>query len=382
MKIVHICISVPYVDSWGYQENLLPAYLQKAGAQNYVIASANNFPVYLKEDAREAILKKGSSYSIDGVQIRRIHTKRISTSLYLCNGLKAVLNDIKPDAIFHHNFNCTSMVTAMRYAKKNHIPLLVDNHADTINMTRNRLWRLLYYKVLTGGACLLYGKRIFKAYGVTHARCDFIKDFFGLPSDKINFLPIGADVDTADTLASKLDLREKYGFEQNSFVVVSGGKMGVDKGTDNLIDAVRELSADYPHLRLVLFGVIEDDETASKAASDKNTTLFGWCDRQKTLELLKMADIACWPIHHTTLIEDAVSVGTPFINRKTATSEHLIDGNGAWLQTGSKEEIKEAVKVYLDTEDMAAVEQACEKMKDRISYKTIALRVLEDIALY
>ena len=52
MRIVHICISAPYIDGWGYQENLLPRYLQKAGTENYVIASMNDFPVYLKPEAK------------------------------------------------------------------------------------------------------------------------------------------------------------------------------------------------------------------------------------------------------------------------------------------------------------------------------------------
>lgn len=48
------------------------------------------------------------------------------------------------------------------------------------------------------------------------------------------------------------------------------------------------------------------------------------------LIVLKLADVACWPIHYTTLIEDTVSVCTAIIIRKTIISAHL----------SSKDEVK------------------------------------------
>ena len=80
MKIVHICISAPYIDGWGYQENLLPKYLQQAGIQNAVIASGNDFPFYLSTQEISDIKAKGENYTIGEVYIKRIKTKRFSTS--------------------------------------------------------------------------------------------------------------------------------------------------------------------------------------------------------------------------------------------------------------------------------------------------------------
>ena len=39
MKIVHFCLSGPYNDNWGYQDNLLPLYQQKLGHDVTVIAT-------------------------------------------------------------------------------------------------------------------------------------------------------------------------------------------------------------------------------------------------------------------------------------------------------------------------------------------------------
>ena len=82
MKIVHISISGPFIDGWGYQENLLPQYLQKVGVQNYIVASSNDFPNYLKSEVAEEIKAKGNKYTLDGIVVCRIPTKKISTSLF------------------------------------------------------------------------------------------------------------------------------------------------------------------------------------------------------------------------------------------------------------------------------------------------------------
>lgn len=382
MKIVHISISAPFVDSWGYQDNLLPRYLQKAGAENYLVVSANYFPSNLKIEELESIKAKGNDYSLpDGVIVRRIPTKKISTSSAFTIGLKAVLNEIKPDVIFHHNINCTSMPICARYATSHRIPMVCDNHVDPINLTNNKLWMWLYYKFLTRLSCKIHGKQIYKAYGVTHSRCDFIHDYFGLPYEKIDFLPIGADVDLADTIGPKKNLRETYGLSDNSFIVVSGGKMGLGKRTNNLINAVEGLKTVIPQIKLILFGSFEDEQTSNMANQTDVVCYYGWCDRKKTLELLKLADVACWPYHHTTLNEDAVSVCTPLICRKTGTTKHLIKDNGIWLESGTIDEIKNALQqLYaLINQESKQIEINCKRMRGELSYNTVAEKFLEDV---
>ena len=382
MKIVHVSISSPFIDSWGYQENLLPRYLQIEGTQNYIIASANDIPAHIKSDRLSDIRNKGTNYLFDGIVVRRIPTKKITTSFAFTKGLRKVLEEIKPDVIFHHNLNCTSMPICARYAKRKGIPMVCDNHADKINMTKRRLWAWFYYRFLVGITCKIYKDQIYKAYGVTHARCDFIHDYFGVAKNKIDFLPIGADVDLADTISAKATLRQMYGFTNENLLIVSGGKMGKGKGTDNLICAVEELHDEYPMLSLILFGKFEDDETALQANNSQVTTVYGWCDRIKTLQLLKVADVACWPIHHTTLIEDAVSVCTPLILRKTGTTEHLIEGNGVWIEHGTKDEIKQSILHLLNRmQQHNEFYPACMNLRDAISYQTVAKKVLNDISI-
>ena len=103
MKIVHICLSAPYVDGWGYQENLLPEYLQRNGVENYIITSNDNLPVYLNKEMKEEIIKKGNLYNIGNIKIHKIKGKKITTSLLIPFGLMDKIEEIAPDVIFHHN---------------------------------------------------------------------------------------------------------------------------------------------------------------------------------------------------------------------------------------------------------------------------------------
>lgn len=380
MKIVHVCLSAPYVDGWGYQENLLPEYLQKNGVENHVITSNDNLPVYLNKEMKEGIVKKGNSYSIGEIKIHKIRGKKITTSLLLSYGLKDKLEEIVPDVIFHHNVSVTTLPIVSKYAKKHKCKLFVDNHADEINMSKNKLWILLYYKCLSRLACRIRQDVFTKFYGVTNSRCDFISKYFGVPKDKIELLPIGADTDLAGTLDPKDELRDKYDFLQDEKIVVSGGKMGIEKGTYDLINAIEELGTEHK-IRLVLFGKFEDKETLELAKTKKFVTIHEWCDRIKTLELLKLADVACWPIHHTTLNEDAIAVETPLIIRKTGTTMHLVDGNGMWLKSGNKDELKKVIASFYTCkeENCTQIIQACRKKKEYLSYNNISQTIIRTI---
>ena len=142
MKIVHICLSAPYVDKWGYQENLLPEYLQRNGIENHIITSNDNLPVYLNKEMKEEIIKKGNLYSIGNIKIHKIKGKKITTSFLIPFGLMNKIEDIAPDVIFHHNVSITTLPIVSKYARKHKCKLFVDNHADEINMSKNKLWVL------------------------------------------------------------------------------------------------------------------------------------------------------------------------------------------------------------------------------------------------
>lgn len=376
MKIVHICISAPYIDGWGYQENLLPEYLSELGTDNYVICCANIFPEYLGLEQKNSIKARGKRYTNGAIKVVRIMAHKLTTTFIVPRGLHAALKEIAPDVVFHHGINCTSLVESYRYCRKYGAKLFVDNHADEYNISKNKVWVLLYHKVLLRCTIRFISDHVALYYGVTNGRCSFMTKYYGLPCERVELLPIGADTNRSDCLPSKDVLRQKYGYSSSDKIVITGGKMGVGKGTDTLIRVLGRLNDKTDPIKLILFGKFEDGETEKLAERSHFITRYGWCDRQQTLELLKIADVACWPVHHTTLIEDAVSVGTPLILRKTTTTAHLIEKNGFWIDDSLEVIID---RFFTDKQlRLATVENALQ-MKKKLSYTVIANRVINDI---
>lgn len=370
MKVVHICM-VAYLDGWGYQDNLLPEYMSKAGHDVVVVSSANHFPSFLKNEEKERILAKGSEYYLNKVHVYRIQTK-LDTSNYnfYCSGLGDILKKEKPDVIFHHGVNSSSMLICWKYiCSHKNCKFFVDNHADHINESRNKLWNFLVNHLLK--LCVkMVQSRVTRFYGVTPGRCSYLNEVYGANNSKIELYPIGFDVDAIRSIDdNKEDLKKKYCIQDDSFVIITGGKMGKDKGTHSLIKAISRLKRHNPEICLLLFGRFTDKETETLAQHTEGIHIEGWCDRQKTLELLKLSDVACWPIHHTTLIEDAVGSCLPIVVRNTPNTLHLIDGNGQFVLTGKEDELYNALSEIIMNYE--SYKQAAVTMSDRYSYTNL-----------
>lgn len=371
MKIVHVCINNPFVEGMGYQENMLSKYQSEAGNEVFVI-SIN----LVYNDKYWKYIPIGMT-KYEKVNVIRLSHHRLTWGLIFPHGLYKTLKKIQPNLIMHHNINCTSLVTCEWYCIFNkRCNLIADNHADYINCNQNRWIQLILYKILIGGSQKILGRYTKNYYGVSHMRCDFLRDMFKLPKDKIKFLPIGTDIAFADTIEEKSILKKKYDVDISANIIISGGKMGQQKGTDFLILAIEELRKQGANYQLYLLGKFEDKETKELAESKNYIHLMGWCNRQKVLELLKLSDIAVWPIHHTTLVEDAISVKTPLILRRTRTTEHLINGNGLFIKEGTKEELMQAIPALIGQINSNTVKEACERLKDKLNYSNISSSIL------
>lgn len=209
-----------------------------------------------------------------------------------------------------------------------------------------------------------------KFYGVTPGRCDYLRDMYGADKNKVKLYPIGFDVDTIQSITETKDsLRKKYGIENDAFVILSGGKMGEDKGTISLINALKSLKNKHANVRLVLFGRFTDNQTEEIANSIKEIKVLGWCSRKETLELIKLSDIACWPIHHTTLIEDAVGTGIPVVIRSTPNTSHLIERNGKYVMNGTEEELYVAISEIIGNYEVFKYHAT--QVSNKYSYRTL-----------
>lgn len=345
MKIVHV--THHYIDGWGYQDNLLPKYQQKEGHDVVVLTNNSHLPSSCRDD----IIRKGNDYYDGYVRIRKFKSHlNTNNSGYLCSGLYRLLVKEKPELIFHHGIDSSSLIVCALY-KKRHIGcvLFVDNHVDEINQSTNKLWLLFNNRLLLSSVVKLLSSTIDYFWGVTPLRCDYLQNVFKAPSEKVGLLPFGGDSEIIDSIPDNIvQLRSRYSIPSSSFVIITGGKMDATKGTINLLNVFSKLKQTYPQLHLVLFG--KADESVQRMAENINgTTMIGWCNRQETLSLLKLSNVAVWPLLHTTLIDDAISVGTPIIAKRSGNVSHYeVHKNGIYLNKGDECELESSIIKILD----------------------------------
>ena len=344
MKIVHI--TGIYVDGWGYQENLLPQYQQRAGHDVVVIADNDQLIYMNNPNLAEEILNNVHEYVSNGIKIYKIKTylNTITTSFF-CKGLYDILEKESPDVIFHHNVNVSTLTVAARYKRRHpSLRLYADNHVDWINESKNKIWHALFYGFIMPIQVRILGSKVDYYIGVTPLRCKYLNKVFHVPEEKVRFLPIGCDTEQVFQIKlTREDLRKTYRLPNDAFVVASGGKIDRSKGTLVLIAACEELRKRGENIRLVLFGKI-DDEVGGVADKYEWIIRLGWCDRTTTLSILTMSDVACWPWLHTTLIEDSVACGTPLVVKMSDNVSHFArEEAGVFMRVGDKNELKKAL---------------------------------------
>ena len=188
-------------------------------------------------------------------------------------------------------------------------------------------------------------------------------------------LPIGGDVDMVKKVCID-GARSLFGIPENSFVICMGGKLEESKGTITLVKSYQVLRKKYPSLQLVLFGKFLDEKTKNAVEKEASIINLGWRNREDTIKILKQAQIAIWPIHHTTLIEDSVCCSTPIIVRKTGNTSHLVEGNGILMNEGTYDEVTDAIEtIYLNYE---RYKTAAQEMSKRYAYPSIVKMIVDD----
>lgn len=376
MKIVNICVTGQYDENFSYQENLLTDYFRDSNIDTVIIASnlTPNTPGRKKYKLGE--------FDDNGKKLIRIKCFKISNDFVIQLGLWKKLTQEKPDIIFHHNLNFSSLIVSTIYKRLHrNTVFFADNHADYITRTKNKFWRFFYHGNILKTAVKLATPHIRKFYGVAPSRCDYLRDVFNIPKDKIFLLPLGTDTKAAESIKeSKQKLREKYSLSSNSFIFISGGKMGKDKGTPDLINAVNELrNTDLADITLILFGSFTDKETEELTKEHSDSVIFkGWQDHLTVLELLKLSDAAVWSVRHTTLMEDAISVNTPLLVCKSRTTEHLIEGNGLFIEPSDYDNLLSTMRLFIENQTRSSYSEYCNAMREKLDYKNIVKRILID----
>lgn len=384
MKILHLCLSASYIEGLSYQENLLPQYHKKMGYDVDVIASLKTFNsngeyVYDSETA-DYVNKHG----VHVVKLAYKKPEKIGKLLKTYVGTYGAIEASNPDVIFMHGVQFWDSNVVRKYMKAHpNVKLYADNHSDFSNSAMNWVSKNIQHKILWRHCVHRLDPFVIKYWGVLPARVDFLINMYHLPKEKVELLVMGADdelVKKAESPEVRKEIREKYGFAPDDFVIVNGGKIDQwKKQTLQLMDAVNRM--DDPKVKLLVFGSVTPElkEEVNDRCSER-VKYIGWVQSEDSYPLFAAGDIACFPGRHSVFWEQVAGQGIPMICKRWDGTTHVdCGGNVLFLDTDGVDQISGAISVIRNDPDVyQKMKGTAENVAKRVfSYTAISARAIE-----
>ena len=323
----------------------------------------------------------------DGERIIRLKYKQypvsVLTKLFSKLEIYELLKSIRPDFIFYHGLISNTIFDVIRYIRKDNpqCVLVQDNHFDyNIGSHSTGLKKLLgrgYFRFINR----LANPYVSRVYGVTPWRKQYAEDYFRIPPEKTDVLIMGADdekIDFANREQIRSDIRNQFGFTEDDFVIVTGGKIDRNKKTTLLMEACRNTD----HVKLLIFGNVKEDvkqEFDEILSESENITYIGWIDADQVYNYFFASDLVFFPGQHSVLWEQACACKVPCVFEKWEGMEHVNNGgNSDFVSPVTVESLREKIHELKYTDKYAQMKQAAESDKtDIYLYSRIAEKSLE-----
>lgn len=384
MKIVHLCMNSVVTDGFTYQDNLLSKFHKRLGNDVYIITS----PFVFNTDGQIVRSNRLHYVNADGVTVIRLKPRKASTrhsdKIKHFQGMTSELIKIQPDVIFIHGVQFMEVPDVVKFLKNNkNTKVFVDNHADGTNSGRNFLSYHILHRILWRHMAHILEPFTTKFYGVLPSRVDWLIDVYGLPAVKCALLVMGADDDQVKRVRKpgvRSAVRERLGIRSDDFLIVSGGKIDIEKQeTLNLMRAVATIKD--PRLKLIIFGSVDQQirQAFDDSCKSNNISYLGWVSSDESYDLFVAADIGIFPGRHSVYWEQAAGTGLPLICREWPGTRHVdLGGNVKFLKRGSESELRECVCGLLEntSQYLEMRKAAQEKSIPYFSYLNIARRSL------
>jgi len=378
MKIVHLCLSCFYIDGFSYQENEIVRQHVAEGHDVTVITSTENY----RKDNHLVYVQPSTYIGNEGAKVIRLRYKKllphnIMKKLRMHDGVYALLNDEKPDAVMFHGLCGWELINTSKYCSENpRVKFYVDSHEDFNNSARtfvskNLLHRFYYKSIIK--YCL---KNIPKILCISLETIEFVANFYQVPRNKLEFFPLGGDIFDDKEYNLRRDIaRNELLLREDTILCLQTGKFGRRKKLIESIKAFNQVSTE--NMMLVLAGVIDveiKDEVTSLIEDNKRVELFGWKNSEEIKNLLCGADLYIQPGTQSATMQMSLCARCPVILDDVLSHEPFINGNG-WLI--NEHNTLESILDEINIEKLKMMSKASYRIaKKLLDYKELSARVL------
>lgn len=318
-NIVMIC---DYFDKdMGYQENvLMDSFISKGHSCSIVCAPQMDIFDYYAGKSRYLYSSK------DEESIHRLDYLFRFGPLKLLRNLRRKIEELQPDILFVHDINFSLLIAAIYVKKNKNCILICDNHCDESNSAKNIFSKYIFYKLIKRLIVMFASSSVKKFYGVTPLSIDFMVDFFKVPIEKTELLPLCIEVPNIDFSKSKESFLRELAIEDKKFIIFTGGKLNSSKRTDILIKAIEERD----DVILLICGAFEDEKYEQKVKDltfgKEFIKFLGWQSLENIFKYMNFSDIAIFPGSQSVMWQQAICSGLPIlvgIDSKNGTDQDV-----------------------------------------------------------
>jgi 1,2-diacylglycerol 3-alpha-glucosyltransferase len=334
LKIAHLCLSCFYIDGYSYQENELVKQHVKDGHDVVVIASTEVFD----EKRIPSYQKPGEYMGTDGARVVRLPYRRwaphaVMRKLRMHPGMDALLEREAPDVILFHGLCAWEMLTLRRYkARHPQVRVFADSHEDFNNSARSFVSKYLlhwsYYKPIIHRV----QRSLEKVLCISTETMDFVRDFYRVPADRLEFFPLGGRVlEDSEYASLRAEGRDLHGVNPEQVLFVQSGKIDRVK---MLIETLKAFAVTPgEHLRLVIAGHIHEDianEVGRLVEADHRVRFIGWQSAEQLRTLLCAADVYVQPGSQSATMQMSLCMRCAVVLADVPSHHPYMEDNG-WL---------------------------------------------------
>jgi glycosyltransferase involved in cell wall biosynthesis len=386
-----VSVNVHYQDKLGYQDYYLGKALMNLGHEVIFVTSDRHFDYPDYEKTVQHII--GSKYVGVGTFINdygaKVHRLPIDKLIYAVSGkirLKNFLQkiqDIQPDLIISHNI-LTFQSLALANIPESKRPILVYDDHTTVNLLNKKIISQLLYAIFRS----FFAKKIYhsakRIVGISDTCIDVINKEFGMKGDKVEMIPLGADL---SVFYPNPNLREQYRKEilkvnENDVVITYTGKIYALKSVVELIDTVSSLKNRFSYKVLLhIVGDVADDyrEAFEKSMAQSAIPIL-YNKALPTQELAKVyngSDLCVWPNHLTNSTVDASACGCAIIC-SSYMPERVKYNNGIAIKPGDTAELSNALISLVNNPEERKImgERGLDYVKAELSWESIAKKFI------
>lgn len=382
MKIAHV--TPVFVPGMGYQENYLPWKQMELGHDVSIITStASRFQIYQNDKN----IPDSGVYDKDGIKVHRLKTLAEFESIgrIVISGLERKLREVDPDIVHSHEFVNTSNIRSCFFAFHSDANLFIDVHIDNDNFHLDNMIKRLGFSGFKKMFLPNINKVTDNFLPVNPYAEWFLKQNTGIPTGKIERLPLGVDKNVfCPSAKERRKKRRQLAIDRGQPLIVTAGNIDRTKDIDILLQAFADIDRDNAHLIIVGDGPPKYMQSLRQIVNcldiGGSVDFLDPVPHDELSQYYNAADIGVWPGKFGITIIEAIATGLPsVVSQNRATDLVLQNDNGLSFQRGAADELRDLIERYLSNSTLRSIhsENGIELVNDHLSWESIAEKSIQ-----